>query len=299
MTTTTRTTIISATPHRGRRLTAPGRRAGAQLGGDLMRAFPGRPRAVARPGAHRATGGLDPPAGRGDAANRAGQKPRIGRIGHIGRHHRGVHPDPGGAQQLRLRRLGQQGLIEPGHRRRPVPGGQLHQRGRMRHQPVERYPAKPPPGDRIGDLPTQRLIAQPVAKLSRTSTADRSPSVSTAGPSADQKRHKRCEKRRIIQQRINASQLFGQPQQPFGKHRLPQRALIAYSTKHDGLNPFQHKGLRPSSLLSVISRASTRRLFQVEVTNATRQPRSVGVPVSHPQGSPDRHRARRPTTRRL
>lgn len=28
---------------------------------------------------------------------------------------------------------------------------------------------------------------------------------------------------------------------------LPQRALIAYSTEHDGPNPFQHKGLRPSS----------------------------------------------------
>jgi hypothetical protein len=29
--------------------------------------------------------------------------------------------------------------------------------------------------------------------------------------------------------------------------------LIAYSTKHDGLNPFQHKGLRPSSLLSTVN----------------------------------------------
>src|SRR5262249_52470732 len=34
------------------------------------------------------------------------------------------------------------------------------------------------------------------------------------------------------------------------KHCLPKRHLIAYSTKHDGLNPFRNKGLRPSSLFS-------------------------------------------------
>ncbi|EUA15648.1 hypothetical protein I546_0006 [Mycobacterium kansasii 732] len=28
--------------------------------------------------------------------------------------------------------------------------------------------------------------------------------------------------------------------------------MIAYSTKHDGLNPFRNKGLRPSFQLSVI-----------------------------------------------
>src|SRR5208283_2245531 len=55
--------------------------------------------------------------------------------------------------------------IESVDRGGPAPGGQLHQRRRMRHRPVQRNPAEPPPGDRIADLPTQRLIAQPVAEL--------------------------------------------------------------------------------------------------------------------------------------
>ena len=34
-----------------------------------------------------------------------------------------------------------------------------------------------------------------------------------------------------------------EPPYLLGQHRLPQRALIAYSTKHDGLNPFRYKGI--------------------------------------------------------
>ncbi|HVP50407.1 MAG TPA: hypothetical protein VMT56_04205, partial [Candidatus Bathyarchaeia archaeon] len=37
--------------------------------------------------------------------------------------------------------------------------------------------------------------------------------------------------------------LLGQPAHLFRQQRLPQRALIAYSTKHDGLNPFRNKGI--------------------------------------------------------
>ena len=53
------------------------------------------------------------------SAHCAGQQSRIGWIGHIGRYHCHVHADPVSAQQLHLRRLGQQGLIEPVDRRRP------------------------------------------------------------------------------------------------------------------------------------------------------------------------------------
>jgi len=52
-------------PHRGRRLLTTDRRAGAQPGGDLMRAFPRRTGAVAQLGADRTTCGPDPFAGRG------------------------------------------------------------------------------------------------------------------------------------------------------------------------------------------------------------------------------------------
>jgi hypothetical protein len=186
---------------------------------------------------------MNPLGGRADATHRLGQQAGIGRIGHIGRHHRGVHPDPVGAQQLGLRRLGQQRLIQPVYRRRPTPGGQLHQRGRMRHLPIQRNPAKPPPGDRIAHLPTQRLIAQPVAKLQKHQPQIALHRCRWPTHPWIEERHKRCEERRIVQQRVHPRQLFGQPQQLVRQHRLPQRALIAYSTKHDGLNPFRNKGI--------------------------------------------------------
>jgi len=230
-------------PHGGRRLLPAGRRAGAQLGGDLVRSFPRRAGAVPHLGAHRAAGGLDPLAGRADATHRLGQQTGIGRIGHVRRHHRGIHPDPVGAQQLRFGRLGQQRLVEPGHRRRPTPRSQLHQRGRMRHRPVQRDPAKPPPSDRIGDLPTQRLIAQPVAELKKHQPQIRFHRRRRTTHPRVETRHERGEERLIREQRINASQLLGQPLQLLRQNRLPQRALIAYSTKHDGLNPFRNKGI--------------------------------------------------------
>jgi hypothetical protein len=72
-------------------------------------------------------------------------------------------------------------------RQQPNGAGQLHQRRRMRHLTIERDPAEPPPADRIGHLPAQALVAQPVAELEGTSSADRSPSASTAGPSTDRR----------------------------------------------------------------------------------------------------------------
>jgi hypothetical protein len=53
-----------------------------------------------------------------------------------------------------------------------------------------------------------------------------------------EERHERNEERRIIQQPIDPGQLRGQHQQLIREHRLPQRHLIAYGTKHDGLDPF-------------------------------------------------------------
>jgi len=35
----------------------------------------------------------------------------------------------------------------------------------MRYPPIERDPAKPPPGDGVADLGAQALIAQPVTEL--------------------------------------------------------------------------------------------------------------------------------------
>jgi hypothetical protein len=54
--------------------------------------------------------------------------------------------------------------------------------------------------------------------------------------------HERREERRIIQQSVHPGQLLGQPEQLLREHRLEQRRLIAYRTKHDGLDPFSPRG---------------------------------------------------------
>ena len=141
-----------------------------------------------------------------------GQQPRVGRVGHIRRDHRGVGPHPGGAQQLLPGGLGPQRLIQPGHRLLPAPGGQLHQRGRVRHLAIQRDPAKPPPGDRIGHLGAQALIAQPVAELE-----EHQPQIALhrrrwPAEHRVEVRRERGEERRVIQQRVHPRQLLRQPQ---------------------------------------------------------------------------------------
>jgi hypothetical protein len=44
-------------------------------------------------------------------------------------------------------------------------GGELHQRGRVRHPAIDRDPAQPPPRDRISHLTAQGFLAQAVAEL--------------------------------------------------------------------------------------------------------------------------------------
>src|SRR6185369_12828484 len=74
---------------------------------------------------------------------------------------------------------------------------------------TERDSAKPLPRNRIGYLPAQRLITQPVAELQKHQPQvglhrDRRP----ADPSIEV-RHERREERRVVQQRIDPTQLQG------------------------------------------------------------------------------------------
>jgi hypothetical protein len=106
------------------------------------------------------------------------------------------------------------------------------------HQPLQWDPTEPPPGDRVADLPTQRLIPQPVAELE-----EHHPQIGLhrrrrpTDPRIEERRE-RLEEALIVQQGINPSQLLREPQQIRRQDRLEQRQLIAYRTKHDGLDPF-------------------------------------------------------------
>jgi hypothetical protein len=53
------------------------------------------------------------------------------------------------------------------------------------------------------------------------------------------------------------------PAAPSRQHRLPEPRLIAHDREHDGLDPFQHKGSRPSSARSARFCGSAHRLPQV------------------------------------
>jgi hypothetical protein len=55
--------------------------------------------------------------------------------------------------------------FNPSTRHRAAPGGELHQRGRMRHWLVDPDPAELPPGDGIRHLPAQRLEPEAVTEL--------------------------------------------------------------------------------------------------------------------------------------
>ena len=196
--------------HHGLLAVAGLRGPGAQLRGDRVRPPTRRPAAVAHPGPARPAGRLDPPPGRRDAADGPGQQPRVGRVGHVRGHHRGVRAQPGSPQQLRFGCPGQQRLVQPLYRGAAAPGGQLHQRRRMRHLPIQRDPAKSPPADRVADLGAQALIAQPVAELQ-----EHQPQVALRRRGRTPQHRvkvlrKRREEHRVIQQRIDPAQLSWQ-----------------------------------------------------------------------------------------
>jgi hypothetical protein len=71
--------------------------------------------------------------GRRDPPHRLGQETRVGRVGDGGRNHRRIGTYPAGAQQLGLGALASRVSFTPVHHGRATAGGQLHQRGRMRH----------------------------------------------------------------------------------------------------------------------------------------------------------------------
>jgi hypothetical protein len=116
-----------------------------------------RPATVAEPGPADGTAALDTPHQPTDLAHRPLQQIGVGRVVDVGLHHGGVEPQLAAPQQLVGGQLGQQRLVELRDDLRAGATNQLDQRGRMRHRPVQAEAAEPPPPDRVGDLPAQRL----------------------------------------------------------------------------------------------------------------------------------------------
>ena len=197
-----------------------------------MRPFPGRAAAVPHTGSGRTTGGLDTTPGHRDPPHRLGQQPRVGRVGHIRRDHRGVRPQPGRAQQLGLCGLGQQRLVAPIHRSDAAAGRELHQRRRVRDVAVDGDPAEPPPGDRVADLTAQALVSQVVTELQKHHPQVGFHRRRRPAHSRVEERHERHEEHRVIQQRVDPSELLRQPQHLRRQHRLPQTHVPSSRPQH-------------------------------------------------------------------
>ena len=88
----------------------------------------------------RRPGGVDAGHQRHDQHDRAHQQPRVGRIRHVRRHHGGVGAHLVQLDRLLLGGLDQQRLVQRLDRLGPAAGGDLAQRGWVRHPRPERDP---------------------------------------------------------------------------------------------------------------------------------------------------------------
>jgi hypothetical protein len=118
-----------------------------------------------------------------------------------------------------------QRLVQPLDGLLAQPAGELDQGGRMGHPAAQWDAAEPLPGDRVGDLPAQQLIAQPEAVL-----AEHQPQVGVdrdRGPAAPgiEVGPERLDERRVVQQPVHSGQLGGQPERLGGQDCLPQAGL--------------------------------------------------------------------------
>jgi hypothetical protein len=83
----------------------------------------------------------------------------------VGLYHGGVDAELAASQQLVGGELAQQRVVELLDRLGPARPTSSGQGGRVRDGLVQADVAKPPPGDRVGDLAAQALVAELVAVL--------------------------------------------------------------------------------------------------------------------------------------
>jgi len=133
--------------------------------GELAHPAPGRAAAVPKRGPTRSAARLEAPHQPADRAHRLLQQVGVGRVVDVGLHHRGVHPQLAGAQQLVAGELAQQRGVELADDLRAGTAHELAEGGGVRDGLVQRDAAEPAPRDRVADLLTQALIAQAVPVL--------------------------------------------------------------------------------------------------------------------------------------
>jgi hypothetical protein len=144
-------------------------------------------------------------------------------------------------------------------------------RGRVRHPAVDVDSAEPPPRDRLGHLPAQRLVAEPVAKLQGHQLQVGLDGHARPAQPGVEVCPERLQRRLVIQPGIHPLQPGRQPHAHLRQHRLPTATVagsacaawrtIPYTTAISDMIPREHG--HPRSTLTIVD-----LLLQVEVARA-------------------------------
>jgi hypothetical protein len=132
----------------------------------------------------------------------------------------------------------------------------------MRDRHTEGDPAETLPGDRVGDLPAQRLEAEPVAVLQEHQPQVRLDRHRRQPEHRMEVQPERLEEGRVVQQPVDVLQLVRQPEAHLGEDRFPQGGLSVYRSQHDGLDPYLSYGSRPSSPIGVRTTRTYPKFFR-------------------------------------
>ena len=182
--------------------------------------------------------GLDCPHGLGELGHPFGEQARVGRVGHIGRDDRGVGP-----HLVQSHDLGRLGLVEQASFNwstapSPTTGGDLHQRGWVRHGVGERDATEAPPGQRVGHLATERLEAEPVAKAQEHHAQVGLHRDRRAADHRVEERDERLEEDRIVEQAVDLLEPRWEGHELGRENCFPQGRLRVYlGAQHDGSVP--------------------------------------------------------------
>ena len=175
------------------------------------------------------------PHGLGELGHPFGEQTRVGRIGHIGRDDRGV-----GAHLVELDHVGrirlvQQGLVQLVDGALPTAGGDLHQRGGVRHGIGDGDAAEASPGQGVGHLGAERLEAEPVAEAQEHHAQvglhrDRRPAEHRV-----EVRDEGLEEDRVVEQAVDLFEPWWKGQELGREDCFPQGGLRVYlGAQHDG-----------------------------------------------------------------
>ena len=119
---------------------------------------------IPKPGAASQAHGFHQPDRLRQLHHALGQQPGVARVGDVRRDDRGIGSDLVEFHHMSIRRLLQKGHVELVDHLRTAAGGDLHERGGVRHGVGDADAAEAPPGQGIGDLCTEGLEAEPVSE---------------------------------------------------------------------------------------------------------------------------------------